>query len=122
MGAPYNFTVDAGADYSNTFIWYQSDGVTPKDLSGCSALMTFKDSNGNQLFQLSSSGSTTGSIDLGGATGIVTYNIGRSVTATLPQDGQQIDYDFPFLFPTNLVRRPLQGFAMCNPMVTPLIA
>ena len=75
------------ADFTDTLTYFEPDGITPINLTGCQARMDIR-LDGSLIISLeSATGSGSGEngyITLGTTDGIITFNIPLAVTSTLP--------------------------------------
>lgn len=78
----YDMTVNQGATFQRLITWYESDGVTPNDLTGYTAKMYLKRkvTDDAALVTLTTENAK---LTLGGAAGTVTLEIPATETATM---------------------------------------
>lgn len=120
--ARYDFTIDQGSDFAQTFIWQTADG-TPIDNSGWSARMKVKEGATREAAAAvidSWVELTTGNsrIELGGDTGEITLELVASVTAALALPESRLFYDLELLMDGGRITRFLQGEIVFSPEVT----
>ena len=115
--AVYNFTVYQGSTWDQTFTWFQPDGVTPVNLTGCTARIQGRAkaaSTSPVLFELTST--PAAGLTLGGTAGTV-----RVVIADELSDAwnfKRCAYDLEIAFPDGTVQRLLMGSVTVDPEVT----
>lgn len=111
-----NAKIPQGATYKGfDFTYYQSDGVTPFDLTGYSARMHFRAKHSDPdppLYEADS----TGDITLGGATGKIQVVIPAATTAAWTF--KCAVYDLELIEPDGEVVRLLEGIVHITPEVT----
>lgn len=113
MAAVYDFTLDAGADTTITFVYKDSTGAAI-NLTGYSAKMELRSAPGGTLgLQLST---VNGKIVLGGAAGTVacTFSDVDSSSLTLPE----YSYDVELTDGSTLITRLVQGTITVSPETT----
>lgn len=109
--AVYNFTLYQGSTWRRTFTWYQDDGITPVDLTGCTAKMQGRTAGhtkpspvGDPLFELTTEDA---SLVLGDTDGTTEVIIADDVSSALTFKSCQ--YDLEVYFPGGETQRLLQG-------------
>jgi hypothetical protein len=119
--ATYNFTVYQGSTFDRTFTWFQPDGVTPVNLTGCTARMqgrsaghTRPSPTGDPLFELATAPGT--GIILGDAAGTVRVIIADDLSSAWTFKG--CEHDLEVYFPDGTTQRLFQGHLDLNYEVT----
>ncbi len=111
----YDFTINAGADFSRVFTWKDSGSPqTPIDLTGCTARMSLKRDYRETTARLSLTTENDG-LALGGTTGTITVSIPNEDTSDL--SGKYL-YDLEIVHPDSTVTRLLGGTITVSPEVT----
>lgn len=82
-----NLVMQTGTDWTRTWTYYQADGVTPVDLTGCHARMQVRatPSSAAKIFDLDDQ--LKGGITLGGAAGTITVKIANTALTTTANGG-----------------------------------
>jgi hypothetical protein len=100
MAGQYKFTLEKYASFTVPIVWYQSDGVTPVNITGWTAKLEVKDYTHALLIVTFTT--ADGSITLGGTNGTITLNM--SATATGALQAGYWDYDLVLTGTTQSVR------------------
>jgi hypothetical protein len=111
----YSFTLYQGSTFERTFTWLQSDGVTPVDLTGCSARAQGRSAGhskvapgGDPYFNLTDE--ADGGLTLGGVAGTIRMVISAELSSTLTF--KLCEWDLEIEFPGGdppVVQRLLEG-------------
>lgn len=79
-----NLNIEQFAGYEATFTYLESDGVTPVDVTGWAAAMTFRTVQGLEMLTV---GTGTGEISVTGGSGLFSLAISGAQTANLVASG-----------------------------------
>lgn len=114
MSDPANLYIDQFAGYQASFTYLEADGTTPFDVSGWTALMTFRagDPEGVPMLTV---GTGTGEIVVTGGSGLFSLTLDTSQTAKLIVNGY---YDIFVTPPASEPIRLVGGAAVVTPAVT----
>lgn len=107
----YDFTIEQGATFRRTLTWKDQDG-NPINLTGASARLKAKKSNGVELFSLTD----TDGITLGGTNGTIALYLSDEATAELDFDSAR--YDLEIVSPSGEVTRLVRGTVTLQPEET----
>jgi len=118
MAAPtFDLVVNQGATYTQQFIYYQPDGVTPVDLTGCYVHLQIRDGHETSPIYIELDNNTFGGIALNPTLGQVNVTITEAQTQTLEQLLYQYDIKIQFPSDTSAVRL-VQGHVRVSPNIT----
>jgi hypothetical protein len=105
----WNIYIEPFAGYSALFYYYQPDGVTPIDVTGSTALMTFVAGNNQPMLTV---GTGTGEIVVTGPSGEFALTLSAMQTATLLVNGF---YDMLVTPSAGPPYRLVEGAVVVNP-------
>ncbi|MBM3204116.1 hypothetical protein FJZ55_09465 [Candidatus Woesearchaeota archaeon] len=108
--------IEQGATFKHAFYWFQSDGVTPVDLTACTAKMQIRSVVESTVVILELS-TTNGGITITPSTGKIYFEISDEVTATLEPIKNAV-YDLEIYHPNGETTRLSQGTVSVSANVT----
>lgn len=106
--------IEQGATYLRTFTRFESDGVTPVDLTGVKARMQIRQALRTSRPMLDAT-TENGMLVIGGPDGTVTLQFSAETTDKLLTDGV---YDLELVHPSGFVERILEGEVQVSLNVT----
>lgn len=109
-------TIEQGATYSHTLQWLQPDGITPVDLTNCSAKMQVRSTVDSRtvIIELST---TNNRITINASLGKFQFTISDEDTTLLAAIKEAV-YDLEVYFPNSTVTRLCEGKISISPEVT----